>query len=99
MRSVTVVAANVDPLPAVVSRNLSPAGIVGIVIERAAKAEREQTIMAEVIVETIVEVVVRTPRQVAAAGVQALNASGRDRSLNTPRRHRRGGHWTAMHRG
>ena len=50
---VAVAATNIDPLPTIVSRNLSPAGVIRVVIERTTKAERE-----EAIVESVVEVVV-----------------------------------------
>jgi len=51
-RSVTVVvAANVNPLPAIVGRDLSPAGVVCVIVEATTKAERDEIAIVEPIVE------------------------------------------------
>jgi len=57
-RSVTVVvAANVNPLPAIVGRDLSPAGVVRVIVEATTKAERDEIAIVEPMVEMIMVVV------------------------------------------
>src|SRR5262249_61559372 len=56
--SVTVVAAaNVNPLPAIVGRDLSPAGVVRVIVEATTKAQRDEIAIVEPMVETIMVVV------------------------------------------
>src|SRR6516165_10454029 len=92
--SVTPIAtANINPLPAKAGRYLSPAGAIGVVVDRTTKSEREEVAVAEPIME-VVEMVV------APLTVPPLDISARDRPCgHRASRHRRGGHWAGSIKG
>ena len=77
-----VVTANINPLPAIASRNLSPAG--AIVVDRTTKAEGEEIAIVESMMEVVVKMVAPPCRAPAP-------------SLNTSSSHRRCGHRATMH--
>jgi len=64
---VAVVPANINPLPAIVSRNLCPAGVITVIVDRTTKAEREEIAVVEPMVEMIMEVVMAPCRASAPA--------------------------------
>src|ERR1700720_3967888 len=75
---VAVVAANIDPLPTIISLNLSPAGVIRVVIDRTTKAEREEIAVAESVVE-VVMVATHAPCKIIPGAIPALNRSANRR--------------------
>src|SRR5690348_2687694 len=89
------VAANIDPLPTIISRNLSPAGVIRVVIDRTAKAEREEIPVVESVVEMVV-VIVHAPCKVISGAIPALNRSA-NRRCGHRATARHGVHTSATH--
>ena len=94
---VPVVAAHINPSPTMATRNLTPAGIICVVIDRTTKAEREEIAMVESVVEMIMEVAPRSapvpPLDWPCGHRASCHWSGGHRTA----RHRGGGHWAPMH--
>jgi hypothetical protein len=90
---ISVVAANIDPLPTIACWDPRPAGVIRVVVDRTTKAEREEIPVVEPMMEMIMEAA--APR---GAPVPSLDASACDWPCGhrTPR-HRSGGHRASMH--
>ena len=85
---VVVVAANINPLPAIVCPNLTPAGIIRVIVDQTTKAECEEIAVVEPMVETVV-----VPIQCKVIAIEGTAA------LNTSIGHRRCGHPAPVHHG